>query len=299
MSRKTELRADLHRIGYDLSGSHLTREARCGTFNTFARIMRELGYGIQAAPQIGGKHLQAFTQRRTSEGIGARTLAKEMSHLRAVLKHVDKHGLAANAAFSNRALGIGRGSRLGTKQPLSDEAIRVFQQRMDRLGRPNIGALLELQRSLGLREAEAVRGGDAQTLARWQRELQQRGFARVISGTKGGRPRDVHPAHIERALAAVQGARTLLEASGQRYLLTRTDGAATTGLKQAIGVYRNVCYRAGIQSHSARYAFARERIQAYRDEGLSEREARAAPSLDLGHGDGRGRYVASVYARGV
>ncbi|HEY5809584.1 MAG TPA: integrase domain-containing protein [Povalibacter sp.] len=298
MSRKTELRADLHRIGYDLSGSHLTREARCGTFNTFARIMRERGYGIPAASQIGGRHLQAFIQRRTSEGIGARTLAKEMSHLRAVLRHIDKHGLAANAGYSNRALGVGRGSRLGTKQPLSDEAIRAFQAQMDRLGRPNIGALLELQRSLGLREVEAVRGGEVQTLARWQRELQERGSARVISGTKGGRPRDVRPANIGRALAAVQRARTLLEAGGQRYLLTRADGAATTDLKQAIGVYRNVCYRAGVQSHSARYAFAAERMQAYRDEGFSEREARAATALDLGHGDGRGRYVASVYARG-
>ena len=38
-------------------------------------------------------------------------------------------------------------------------------------------------------------------------------------------------------------------------------------------------------------------MQAYRNEGLSEREARIATSLDLGHGDGRGRYVASVYVR--
>lgn len=299
MSRKTELRADLHRIGYELSGAHLTRQARCGTFNTFARIMREVGYGIQAARQIGGKHLQAFIQRRTSEGIGSRTLANEMSHLRAVLKHVDKHGLAANPGYNNRALGIARGSRLGAKQPLSDEAIRAFQLRMDRLGRPNIGALLELQRALGLREVEAIRGGDAETMARWQRELQGQGFARVISGTKGARPRDVHPAQVNRALAAVQSALALLEASGQRYLLTRVDGAVTRDLKQAIGVYRNVCYRAGIQSHSARYAFAAERMQAYRDEGFGEREARAATSLDLGHGDGRGRYVANVYARGV
>lgn len=37
-------------------------------------------------------------------------------------------------------------------------------------------------------------------------------------------------------------------------------------------------------------------MQAYRNEGYSEREARVATSLDLGHGDGRGRYVASVYA---
>lgn len=178
-------------------------------------------------------------------------------------------------------------------------SLRAFQQRMERLGRPNIGALLALQRFLGLREVEATRGGDVQTLARWQRELQERGFVRVISGTKGGRPRDVRPAQIERALAAVQSARALLEASGQRYLLTRTDGAVARGLKQAIGIYRNVCYRACIQSHSARYAFAHERIQAYRDEGFGEREARAATSLDLGHGDGRGRYVASVYVRGV
>lgn len=297
MSRMTELRADLHRIGYELSGAHLTRQARCGTFNTFARVMRECGYGIQAARQIGGKHLQAFTQRRTSEGIAPRTLANEMSHLRAVLKHVDKQGLAANPGYNNRALGIGRGSRLGTKQPLSDEAIRAFQQRMDRLGRPTLGALLELQRSLGLREVEAIRGGNMETLTRWQRELQERGSARVIAGTKGDRPRDVHPAQIDRALKAVQRALTLLETSGQRYLLTRADGAATTGLKQAIGVYKNICHRAGVQSHSARYAFAAERMQAYRDEGLSEREARSTTSLDLGHGDGRGRYVASVYAR--
>jgi len=299
MSKKTELRADLHRIGYELSGSHLTRQARCGTFNTFARIMRELGYGIQAARQIGGKHLQAFAQRRISEGITSRTLANEMSHLRAVLRHVDKQGLARNPSYNNRSLGIGRGSREGAKQPLSDSAIRAFQERMARLGRPYIGAILELQRSLGLREVEAIRGGQMETLTRWQRELQEHGSVRVIAGTKGARPRDVHPAQVHRALTAVQRARTLLEASGHRYLLVRANGAVTTGLQQAIGVYRNICYRAGVQSHSARYAFAEERIQAYRDHGLSEREARTATSLDLGHGDGRGRYIISIYARGL
>lgn len=81
--------------------------------------------------------------------------------------------------------------------------------------------------------------------------------------------------------------------------MTRADGTATTGLKQALGIYRNACYRAGIQSHSARYAFAKERMQVYRNEGYSEREARAATSQDLGHGDGRGRFIASVYARGA
>jgi hypothetical protein len=64
-----------------------------------------------------------------------------------------------------------------------------------------------------------------------------------------------------------------------------------------VNVYKNLCYRAGVQSHAARYAFARERMRTYRDEGYSVREARVATSLDLGHGDGRGRYIASVYAQ--
>jgi hypothetical protein len=110
----------------------------------------------------------------------------------------------------------------------------------------------------------------------------------MIEGTKGGRMRDV---------AAVRCALEILEASGRRYLLACAKGVETTGLEQAVRVYSKFCSRAGLQSHAARYAFAEERMQAYRNEGYSQREARIATSLDLGHGDGRGRYVASVYVR--
>ena len=299
MSRKTELQADLKRIGYLLGGAHLTREARSTTFNTFTNTLHELGYNIRNADQIGGRHLQAFAAHRAGEGISARTRANELSHLRAVLVHVGKQGLARNPTYSNRALNIERGSRIGTKQPLSDAAIVAFRERMAQLGRPGIGETLELQRALGLREMEALRGGQADTLARWQRELQERGCVRVVEGTKGGRPREVHPADLQRTQGVVQSAQAVLQATGQRYLVAQADGSTTTGLRQAQGVYRNLCHRAGIQSHAARYAFARERLEAYRNEGYSEREARAATSLDLGHGDGRGRFIASVYARGT
>ena len=136
MSRKTELQADLKRVGYQLNGAHLTWQRREGTFKAFARAMRELGYGIQAAHQIGGKHLLAYAQHRAMHGVSSRTLANEMSHLRAVLMHIGKEGLARNPAYSNQALGVGRGSRVGTKQPLSNAAIQAFQERMARLGRP-------------------------------------------------------------------------------------------------------------------------------------------------------------------
>lgn len=299
MSRKTELRADLDRVGYQLGGSHLTRQARSATFRTFARVMRELGLGIHAAQQIGGRHLAAFARHRALEGIKGRTCANELSHLRSILRHIGKQGLAENPAYGNGALGVERGSRLGTKQPISETDIRTFREQMMQLGRPCIGSILELQRALGLREMEAIRAGQLATLTRWQHELLERCCVHVIEGTKNARPREVHPPDLNRALAAVQGALALLESTGQPHLVTRTDGSVSTGLKQAISVYRNLCYRAGIQNHAARYAFARERLQAYRRQGISEREARAATSMDLGHGDGRGRYVSSVYVRRI
>jgi hypothetical protein len=79
--------------------------------------------------------------------------------------------------------------------------------------------------------------------------------------------------------------------------LACAKGVETKDLEQAVSVYSKFCSRVGLQSHAARYAFAEERMQAYRNEGLSQREARIATSLDLGHGDGRGRYIASVYVR--
>lgn len=79
------------------------------------------------------------------------------------------------------------------------------------------------------------------------------------TGTKGGRLREAHPANVDRAFKSVQRAQAIVEATGQPYLLVRADGAVTTGLKQALKMYSNICYRAGIQSHGARYAFARER----------------------------------------
>jgi hypothetical protein len=51
MSRKTEVEADLKRIGYQLGGAHLTRQARSATFNTFAKVMRELATAFGPPPR--------------------------------------------------------------------------------------------------------------------------------------------------------------------------------------------------------------------------------------------------------
>ncbi|SPX19995.1 DNA-binding prophage protein [Escherichia coli] len=57
--------------------------------------------------------------------------------------------------------------------------------------------------------------------------------------------------------------------------------------------------------HSLRYAWAQDDIRRYlaQDDirrylaqGFSEKEALAMVAMDLGHGDGRGRWVKQVYA---
>ncbi|EJN8733548.1 DNA-binding protein, partial [Salmonella enterica] len=46
-----------------------------------------------------------------------------------------------------------------------------------------------------------------------------------------------------------------------------------------------------------RYAWTQDAIRHYLEQGFSDREALALTAMDLGHGDGRGRYVVQVYGR--
>lgn len=66
-------------------------------------------------------------------------------------------------------------------------------------------------------------------------------------------------------------------------------------------LYRRLVREAGFigvtAPHSLRYTWACDRLDAYVAEGYTLRQARLMTSLDLGHGDGRGRYIARVYGQ--
>jgi hypothetical protein len=80
-------------------------------------------------------------------------------------------------------------------------------------------------------------------------------------------------------------------------LRARVQLAPDATLRAATTWYRNAMHRLDVQGHALRYAFARERVDAYRAEGIPLREALARTSMDLGHGDGRGRWVKMGYLR--
>ena len=297
MGNQSDLKADLIHISSQMGGSSPTRQARDGSFRTFGKAMQKAGLGIRSAAQIGGRHITAFVAQRRKDGVSDRTLANNMAHARTLLEFIGKAFLARDPAYSNEALGIGKGSRVGTKEPLSDKALEAFKAVMVAEGRHGIGLTMKLQRFIGLRMTEAIRGGNLDTLKRWERELMRDSSVRVIEGTKGGRPRITHVTNQAEALRLIREAKAVLQAQGGGYLVRKAGGSAASGLKQAVSIYRNLCRRAGIQTHSARVAFSHERLAAYKAEGLSTKEARVALSMDLGHGDCRDRYVASVYVR--
>ncbi len=152
----------------------------------------------------------------------------------------------------------------------------------------SLAAFPAQQAYLGLQAMEAIRSRDR--LVVWERQLTQGQTAiEVVLGTKGGKPRTTHLPNPEQALVV---AREALDVLTRQHRLAKGKG-----LKQARTWYRNAMHLLGVQGHALRYAFVRARVDAYLRDGIPMAEVLARTSMDLGHGDGRGRWVKSVYLR--
>ena len=125
---------------------------------------------------------------------------------------------------------------------------------------PGLAAALELSKLVGLRSQEAVQS--AQSLRTWKQSLDN---ALVVAEDRHGR------------------------------LIDKSD------LKTAMKYWHSQALRLGLTGtyspYSLRYAWVQDAIRHYLAQGFYEKEGLAMTAMDLGHGDGRGRYVAQVYGR--
>lgn len=273
-------------------GAHLTREARDRTLDRLQERLEEEGYtNLQDVEQLALRHIEAYIESRIEDGVSVRTLQNEMSHIRAVMIPVR----AQAPEYSNKALGIAGGSRIGRRTAVTADELKAWTGKAQELGREGIAVALDVSRELGLRAQEVIRA-NADQLRTWSREAAEVGRVTVVHGTKGGRVRDTTVPDPGRTVAVLERAAAIAEAQGG-HLIARADGSPAESLKSAITIYRSYNDRHGIDAHRCRYAYARELYQHYRDQGHSHREACSRVAMDLGHGDGRGRYVASVYLR--
>ena len=273
-------------------GAHLTRESRDRTLDRLQDRLHDAGYSnLRDVDQLALRHIEAYVESRIEDGVSVRTLQNEMSHIRATM-NPDK---AQAPEYSNKALGIAGGSRIGSKTAVTADELRSWTDQARDLGREGIAAALEVSRELGLRSQEVIRA-DAEQLRTWSRAAASKGRVTVIHGTKGGRVRDTTVPSPDRTVAVLEAAAAVAEAQGG-FLINRADGSPAESLKSATAIYRSYNDRHDVDAHRCRYAYAREVYQHHRDQGHSHREACSRTSVDLGHGDGRGRYVASVYLR--
>lgn len=278
-----------------MGGSHLTREARERTATRFVRLMCEAGFThLMCVDDIRGRQLRTYADFRRKAGIKIRTIQNELAHLRCILRSAGNGCVASAAELSNKKLGVSGGSRRGTNAALSAEEYERVLALALRQSRPGMGALVRLERRIGLRGNEAIHAR-TDTLARWLREIEDTDRLHVIAGTKGGRSRIVTIHNRSEVKAAIVDALAAARSQGG-FLVADKNGKPPKGLASARSIYHGWAHRAGIKPHAARYAFAQDQVKAYRSAGYTEREAYLATSLDLGHGDSRGRWVKSVYA---
>lgn len=241
--------------------SHRTVNDRIHIVQCFDHHLRVLNVQIQRVAQIKVRHIESYIHERLTQGIGKRTLQNEMASLRAVLQQAERKQVAEHERLTNRSLVL--------------------------------AAALELARLMGLRSQEAVQS--TQSLKTWKQAV-ERGDTRltVVFGTKGGRPRETVILDSIAVKKALDNALAIAENRNNRLI----DKPA---LKSAMDYWHNQAAHMGLTGayspHSLRYAWAQDAIRHYLAQGFRRKEALAMVAMDLGHGDGRGRYVAQVYGQ--
>ena len=128
------------------------------------------------------------------------------------------------------------------------------------------------------------------------RTLEAKGTITIRDGTKGGRLREVYI--CEKNRPSLRQALLDAEAIAKRNHGNIWTGRSGASAQKALGAAVSRLGLVGKNSaHSLRYAFAWDQFQHYIAQGYALQGARIEVSRDLGHGDGRGTYVAQVYLK--
>lgn len=259
------LAQEMKRLAQQAGGSHKTIHDRIKLVQRFCeRLVLAQNVQIRRVEQLKARHIEGYIRER----------------------------LAQSERLNNRSLGLSGASRNGTKLAITPEHYRDVLETACAKD-PGMAAALELSKLMGLRSQETVQS--VQSLKTWRQAL-ERGDTRlaVVFGTKGGRPRETIILDTVAVRKALDNALAVAEDRHGR-LIDKPD------LKSAMKYWHSQASRLGLTGayspHSLRYAWAQDAIRHYLAQGFCEKEALAMTAMDLGHGDGRGRYVAQVYGR--
>lgn len=278
----------------DQTGGSATRSARRTTARQLANFSDK--FGIKDVRQIKPKTIVRFIDSLKASN-STRSLQNKMSHVREILRASKRDHLADENLISNSRLGISGASRIGTHEPVSDAQFTEMIKELP----DDLRIATELQRALGLRIAEVVGAGRKDILMQLQRDIRReyRKEVFICEQTKGGKARNtsLSKEQYEKAQEVIGKAVEYLQSNNRKYLINGKSDHFKSAYDRMSNTMRRAGFTGKTSSHASRYSWSRERIKAYQTEGLSLREARLRTAQDLGHGPGRGRWVASIYAR--
>jgi hypothetical protein len=283
---------------YNKKGGYGTRRNGQITFKRLDDFTEKMGWKNVLPETITPKQVRLFLEFRSTI-ICKRGVQNEASHLRRAISGSGRQiGKIKdpNNNWSTQRLGVQKASRIGGKAAMTLDYYAQNKFKLDE----NIISLMELQENIGLRRQEAIMAGPS--LCQWMKEIQKsidRGtgaFLVIRDGCKGGKMRScwIFPINLKPTLKCISSAFEIYKKHG--------NILQSKNLKSAKSLYESKLRKAGFfgsnSSHSLRRLFAQRQIVLYRESGLSEAEALARLANDLGHGDGRGRWVLNNYLLG-
>ena len=279
-------------LAKEANGSKKTVHDRQVVVARLADYLQKCNIQIKDIDHLKSKHIQGYLESRLDiDGISKRTGQNELACIRSVLRKSGHEKMADADRISNKTLGLSGASREGTKTAIPNDMFREQLTVIESIDK-GVASCIMLERLLGLRGEEAVQS--VKSLETWAASLEKSDKITVIFGTKGGRPRDTHVVHVKRAREIIAMAIERAKEHGWR-LVDRPD--LKTAMNHYSYVLRSNGFTGQYSPHSMRYAYARDRYNAYIKKGFSEKESLAMTSMDLGHGDGRGDYVKRVYLK--
>lgn len=265
-----------------------TRQRIRTTFVALEEFAKKNRWGKVDPTNLTLKQFRAYIQSRIGV-VADFSVQNEASHIRRALGCVGRAEFAA-VTCSRTALGVPSASRIGKAKVIN---LVVFAAALGK-ARADTRALLLLEQAIGLRGKEAVMCMDS--LLEWKRAIAAGQPVTVRHGTKGGRVRSVFlcPSKSAEAAVAVDAALKVLEV--QKYLVESPT------LKAALATNHRRMKKIGITGkdaqHGNRRGFSVEQYDYYRGVlQLTDKQALARLCNDLGHGDGRGRWVYNCYLR--
>lgn len=320
MSMKSEAKRSIFSANNVLGGAKSTRAQRRSHCSAFVEYCFSSGMPLLSMKEVTLHHVKSYlvargldNEKMNRQEFAARffektgmkpvtiaTLHNILGSIRRAMRALKVNPDVLHITAKN--LGLPSKSRTGKKLPITDALFFASVDKAMALGEEGLAITLRIERYFGHRGLEALMSIDE--LKKFAVEAFELINGNLISlgitkGAKGGLSRMTLTIgkYARESLAAI--------ADAMKYMQTHAfliEGKSA-GLKSARQRYHALARKVGLvgqySPHSLRYRHCTDKLEEFRDAGVSRGEALKLCAALLGHGAGRGRFVSMVYGRTV